>query len=74
LALWEKLRTSLTQRGESVTEAGVGDLRLAAIFVRSIETDNPEINLELQRIARHISRVADRLNEPAKAVNETCHS
>lgn len=64
----------MTQRGESVTEAGVSDLRLAASFVKSIETDNPEINLQMQRIARHISRVADRLNEPAKAANEACHS
>jgi hypothetical protein len=74
LALWEKLRTSLAQRSESVTAARVSDLRLAASFVRSIESGNPEVNLEIQRIARRISYVADKLNEPAETSNEPCHT
>ncbi len=73
MAFWEKLRTSLAHRSESVTAARVSDLKLAASFVRTIETENPEVNLEIQRIARRISHVAERLNEPAKTSSGAFH-
>jgi hypothetical protein len=74
LALWEKLRTSLAQRNESVTDARVSDLRLAASFVRSIESEDPRVNLEIQRIARRIAHIADRLSGPAASSNEPHHT
>ena len=38
------------------------DLRTAAIFVQSIETDDREVNLELLELAERIRLIADRLS------------
>jgi|GEM_PF-5135896 len=35
------------------------DLRLAASFLRSVETESPKTNLELQDLARRIDEIAE---------------
>ena len=35
------------------------DLRVASSFIRSIETGRPDLDFELQDLARHIERLAE---------------
>jgi hypothetical protein len=62
LLIWEKLRIPWADRGETMTTKGVKDLKLAANFVKSIETEDHQVNLEIQGLARRIEYIASRLS------------
>ena len=62
LVLWEKMRMSWANRGETMSVERINDLRLAASFVKSIETEDHNVNLEIQKVARRIERLASELN------------
>ena len=47
------------------------DLRTAAIFVQSIETDDREVNLELLELAERIRMIAERLTLRSAYLRET---
>lgn len=61
LVLWEKMRMSWANRGETMSAERIKDLRLAASFVKSIETEDHNVNLEIQKVARQIERLASEL-------------
>ena len=63
LVLWEKLRMSWVNRDETMATERINDLRLAASFVKSIETENHTVNLEIQQVAKKIERIARQLDE-----------
>lgn len=74
MALWEKLRLSRAHREESVASARISDLKLAASFVESIETEDPAINLEIKRVVREIEHIADSLGDRAANANDAPRS
>jgi response regulator RpfG family c-di-GMP phosphodiesterase len=61
LLKFQKLRMSWADRHDTVTTERVKDLKLAASFVKSIETKDQQVNLEIQRLARQIEHIAERL-------------
>ena len=61
LVLWEKMRMSWANRNETMSAERINDLRLAASFVKSIETEDHNVNLEIQKVARRIERLASEL-------------
>ncbi|MDH3475869.1 MAG: hypothetical protein OEM59_19490 [Rhodospirillales bacterium] len=54
---------SWTKGEEAMTAERIKDLKLAASFVRSIETTDHTVNLEIQQLARRIERLASQLGE-----------
>jgi hypothetical protein len=48
---------------DNANTARVKDLRLAASFVKSIETTNHTVNLEIQRVAQQIENIAFQLTD-----------
>jgi hypothetical protein len=46
-----------------MTAERIKDLKLAASFVRSIETADHTVNLEIQQLAHRIERLAGQLGE-----------
>jgi hypothetical protein len=47
-----------------MVESRINDLKLAARFVRSIQTENHTLNHELEMIAREIDDLVSRLSAP----------
>lgn len=47
---------------ETITDGRIKDLKLAASFVKSIETADHGVNLEIQRVAQQIESIAGDLN------------
>ena len=43
------------------------DIALAASFVRSLETSDSEVNLELERLAKHLERLAGQVGTGSSA-------
>jgi len=74
LPLWEKLRIPRVLRAESVASAQINDLKLAASFVESIETEDATFDLEIRRVARRIEEIADSLAERARNADQTRRS
>ncbi len=62
MLIWEKLRILRADRGETRATKVVKDLKLAANFVKSIETEDHQANLEIQGLARRIEYIASRLS------------
>ena len=54
---------SLAHQDESMMNERIKDLKLAASFVKSIETADHTVNLEIQQVARHIEGLAYQLHE-----------
>ena len=54
---------SPAHQDESTMNERIKDLKLAASFVKSIETADHTINLEIQQVARHIEGLACQLHE-----------
>lgn len=52
---------SWANRNETMSAERINDLRLAASFVKSIETEDHNVNLEIQKVARRIERLASEL-------------
>jgi len=71
LPLWQKLRIPKTLRAESVASARVNDLRLAASFIKSIDTEDAKLDLEIRRAAQRIEDVADLLVGRARNADRT---
>jgi len=61
LVLWEKVMMSRANRSEAMSAERINDLILAASFVKSIETEDHDVNLEIQKVARRIERLASEL-------------
>jgi hypothetical protein len=59
---------SLAHQDESLMNERIKDLKLAASFVKSIETADHTVNLEIQQVAQHIEGLAYQLYE--RRVNE----
>ena len=62
MVLWEKMRMSWANQSESMSVERINDLKLAASFVKSIETEDHNVNLEIQKVARRIERLASELD------------
>ena len=54
---------SSAHQEESTMNERIKDLKLAASFVKSIETADHALNLEIQQVARHIEGLACQLYE-----------
>lgn len=61
MVLWEKVMMSRANRSEAMSAERINDLILAASFVKSIETEDHDVNLEIQKVARRIERLASEL-------------
>jgi len=61
LVLWEKMMMTRANRSEAMSAERINDLILAASFVKSIETEDHDVNLEIQKVARRIERLASEL-------------
>ena len=57
------MNMSLTDREDAMINERIKDLRLAASFVKSIETEDHTVNLEIQQVAQHIEGLAYQLRE-----------
>ena len=73
MALWEKLRVSRAHRDQAAASARISDLRLAASFVKSIETEDSSVNLEIRRVAQQIEHIADSLGSRAENADDLPH-
>ncbi len=71
MPLWEKLRIPKALRPESVASAGICDLKLAASFIKSIETQDETLDLEIRRIARRLEDITDTLAERTENADRT---
>ena len=54
---------SVAHQDESMMNERIKDLKLAASFVKSIETADHAVNLEIQQVAQHIEGLAYQLYE-----------
>jgi hypothetical protein len=54
---------SVAHQDESMMNERIKDLKLAASFVKSIETADHTVNLEIQQVAQHIEGLAYQLYE-----------
>lgn len=69
LAFWQRLRMSRAHRDLATATTGISDLRLAASFVKSIETEDWSVNEEIKRVARQIEHIAESLDDHVKSQN-----
>jgi len=69
LPFWSRWKTAAAEREQIEKTQCARDLALAASFVRSLETEDRAVNLELSRLAGHLERIAGQLehDSPAKA-------
>ena len=65
---------SLAHQDESIMNERIKDLKLAASFVKSIETADHTVNLEIQQVAQHIEGLAYQLYERRFNAAEDHHS
>ena len=56
-------RMFLDDREGTMINERIKDLKLAASFVKSIETEDHKVNLEIQQVAQHIEGLAYQLRE-----------
>ncbi len=54
---------SRTKGEQTITKEHIKDLKLAASFVKSIETADHTANLEIQQLAQRIEHIALQLSE-----------
>jgi hypothetical protein len=66
LPIWEKLKTATADRNQADKAQCAKDLALAASFVRSLETEDREVNEELRQVAGQLDRVSQRLEARAR--------
>ena len=74
MPLWEKLRMPKALRADSVASMRVNDLRLAASFIKSIDTADAKLDLEIRRAAQQIEDVAELLAGRARNADHTYQS
>lgn len=61
MPIWEKLRIATAERNQADKAQCAKDLALAASFVRSLETEDGEVNEELRLLAGQLDRISNRL-------------
>ncbi len=61
MPIWEKLKNATAERNQADQAQCAKDLALAASFVRSLETEDGEVNEELRLLARQLDRISHRL-------------
>ena len=66
MPIWEKLKTATADRNQADKAQCAKDLALAASFVRSLETEDREVNEELRQVAGQLDRVSQRLEARAR--------
>ena len=71
MPLWEKLRIPKALHPESLASAAIGDLKLAASFIKSVETHDETLDLEIRRIARRLEDITDTLAERTENADRT---
>ncbi len=71
MLLWQKLRIPKTRRADTLASARINDLRLAASFIKSIDTEDAKLDLEIRRAAQRIEDIADLLVERARNADRT---
>jgi hypothetical protein len=59
--IWEKLKSASAARDLADKAQCAKDLALAASFVRSLETEDGNVNQELRHLAGQLERIAGRL-------------
>lgn len=60
---------SRADRDLAAASTRISDLRLAASFVKTIETEDWSVNQEIKRVARQIEHIAESLDDDAKGQN-----
>jgi len=65
--LWSRWKTAAAEREQIEKTQCARDLALAASFVRSLETEDRAVNLELSRLAGHLERIAGQLERGSQA-------
>lgn len=61
MLLWDRMKSASTARDLARKRQCAKDLALAASFVRSLETDDREVNVQLQQLAGDLEQIAGRL-------------
>ena len=69
MPLWQKLIATPKRRNHKEVARCAQDIALAASFVKSLETQDRTVNVELHKLAVDLERIAGRLsrNNPAAA-------
>ena len=69
LPFWTKRKADTARRGLSEQKQCAKDIALAASFVRSLESGDHHVDLELQRLAGRLEHLAGQVGtgSPAKA-------
>ncbi len=69
MPFWSKWKAAAAERDQVEKSQCARDVALAASFVRSLETDDLAVNLELDRLAGRLEGIAGKLDQrsPAKA-------
>ena len=69
MPFWSRWKAATAEREQTRKTQCARDVALAASFVRSLETEDRAVNLELSRAASHLERIAGQLEHdlPAEA-------
>lgn len=69
MPFWNKWKAATAEREQIEKSQCARDVALAASFVRSLETEDRAVNLELNRLAGRLEGIAGQLehDSPAKA-------
>lgn len=67
LPFWTKWKAATAERERVEKTQCARDVALAASFVRSLETEDRAVNLELSRLAGHLERIAGQLEQESSA-------
>ncbi len=69
MPLWERLRIPKPRQADQTASTQINDLRLAASFVKSIETEDATLDVEMRQIAQRIENIAKTLAERARSAD-----
>jgi len=67
LPFWNKWKAATAEREQIEKSQCARDVALAASFVRSLETEDLAVNLELGRLAGRLEGIAGQLNQGSSA-------
>lgn len=67
MRFWNRRKAASAERELNEQVQCAKDIALAASFVRSLETNDHAVNVELKRVAGSLERIAGRLDEGASA-------
>jgi len=67
LPFWTAWKAASAKHDRMEQKRCAKDIALAASFVRSLETSDYEVNLELQRLASHLERLAGQVGTGSSA-------